>query len=60
MSVDNCPECDSEDVTIDSCGSMMLSTISCDDCDYMMQASVCEETLEKRWNAKYKKSKFSV
>jgi transposase-like protein len=53
MSCSNCPKCDSDLITVESSYSMRFSSISCDDCDYSIQAAVCEETLEKRWNKEY-------
>jgi transcription initiation factor TFIIIB Brf1 subunit/transcription initiation factor TFIIB len=45
-----CPECGSDDLTIESSNAARLSEVLCNDCDYVFQRSCCEEDIAKHWN----------
>jgi Zn ribbon nucleic-acid-binding protein len=57
--IENCPECDGDDITVDSSSSMQLSEIFCGDCGYKMQSKSCEEVMTDRWNKAARKAKKS-
>lgn len=48
--IKNCPECDGDDITIESSRELEVSNMFCCDCDYTITGKVPEETLIKRWN----------
>jgi len=45
-----CPECGSDDLSIDSSNIARLSEVLCNDCDYVFQRNCCEDDIVKHWN----------
>jgi transposase-like protein len=46
----NCPECDSDLITVESSREMRFSRIICDDCDFEITGEINEDALIKKWD----------
>lgn len=54
-SLGECPDCQSDDLYMDSCRDAGVSQIYCSDCDFKFSGNCDEETLENRFKKKRNK-----
>lgn len=45
-----CPECGSEELSVDSYSGVCISEVVCNDCSYKFQSKAYEENIWKYWN----------
>lgn len=48
--MNDCPQCGSNLITVESSREMRVSIISCDDCDYTIRGKMSEDALVLKWN----------
>lgn len=46
----NCPECNSDLITVNSSRELRISEIICDDCGFIIQENINEDDLINKWN----------